>query len=89
MANRWEQLLQEYRAKNYLVFTRKELAQVPLETLFTDASASQATQTFLRQLVDSRVTLWDAFVSSVQCVHEHLQEENIFVPLKSLIEHGC
>lgn len=78
MTTLWEQTLQEYRATHVHVLTREDLAHTSLEHLIADTSASRSTQTFLRQLADPRVSLWDAFVRSVQCVHEDLQESDLF-----------
>lgn len=88
MTDPWEQILQKYRTTHIHVLTREDLAHTALEHLIADTSASWPTQIFLRQLADSHVSLWDAFVRSVQCVHEDLQESDLFSPLKSLIEHA-
>lgn len=88
MTNRWQRTLQEYRAKDYLVFAREDLAHISLENLIANTSASPSTQMFLRRLADPRVSLWDAFVQSIQCVQKNLQEDDIFAPLKRLIEHA-
>jgi SMI1-KNR4 cell-wall len=87
MTDLWENILQEYRAKNYLVLTRDNLEQISLENLLANIPASQSTQALLRQLSNSRVSLWNAFIYGIQCAHENLQENDLFTPLKTLFEH--
>jgi len=88
MDQSWEDILQQYLAQHFQVFPRETFFHAPLDTLLHDLPIAPSTRTFVEQLADPEQSIWRAFFLSIQSVHKEMKEDDVFAPLRLLLDRA-